>query len=273
MATDSTTAERDARQLAATRTFLTEVVAVEDVHRDLRQVTFAGGDLVDFAPLGPDTFVYVLLPPPGRDALTIGRDFTWQAYQQLPVDERPVGAYYTVRRWRPAASELVAQFALHEPAGAATAWVRHARPGDPVALWGPRACFDPPADTAWYLLVADDTGLPAVAAILEDLPREVPVRVVAEVDTPDTEPRLPLRADVEVVWVHRRGAPAGTRADAVARALAALPEPPEGHGYVWAGAEDGIVKATRRHARDVLGLTGERADLTPYWRRDHAGDD
>ena len=36
----------------------------------------------------------------------------------------------------------------------------------PVALWGPRTGFEPAAETDWYLLVADETGLPAVAAIL-----------------------------------------------------------------------------------------------------------
>ena len=47
---------------------------------------------------------------------------------------------------------------------------QRARPGDPVALWGPRTAYAPPAGTDWYLLVADETGLPAVAAILESLP-------------------------------------------------------------------------------------------------------
>ena len=40
-------------------TFLASVVAVRDVHPHLRQITFGGGDLTTFAPLGPDTFLYV----------------------------------------------------------------------------------------------------------------------------------------------------------------------------------------------------------------------
>ena len=52
--------------MAAVRTFLTKVHAVEDVHANLRMITFAGGDLATFEPAGPDTFLYVLLPPRGR---------------------------------------------------------------------------------------------------------------------------------------------------------------------------------------------------------------
>ncbi len=51
-----TTAERQIRLMSTIRTFLTSVVAVRDVHPHLRQITFGGGDLTTFVPLGPDTF-------------------------------------------------------------------------------------------------------------------------------------------------------------------------------------------------------------------------
>jgi len=72
----------------------------------VRRITFGGGDLVDFHPLAPDQFLYLLLPPPGRDALTIDASFTWTGYEQMAEADRPVGAYYTVRAWRPEVAEL-----------------------------------------------------------------------------------------------------------------------------------------------------------------------
>ena len=75
----STSADREAAALSVIRTFLTEVVAVEDVHPHLRKVTFGGGDLTTFDPIGPDTFLYLLLPPPGRAELSIDQTFTWEA--------------------------------------------------------------------------------------------------------------------------------------------------------------------------------------------------
>ena len=90
--------------MAATRTFVADVVSVTDVHPHLRRVVVRGDDLAGFAATGPDTFVYVLLPPPGRDELTIDQTFTWAGFEQLPESDRPVGAYYTVRRWDPASA-------------------------------------------------------------------------------------------------------------------------------------------------------------------------
>lgn len=258
-----TRAEQDLAAIAALRTYLTTVSAVEDVHPHLRRITFAGGDLTTFAPAGPDTFLYVLLPPPGRTELTIDRSFSWEAVPEMPEAERPVGAYYTLRRWRPASAELEMLFVLHE-GGHASDWARRAAPGDPVALWGPRTAWDPPAGTDRYLLVADETGLPAVAAILDELPHDVPVTVVAEVADASECQELPARPGVEVTWLHRDGAPAGTTTllgDTV-RALAH----PGGTPYVWGGGESRAMTAVRRHVRDTWGLAREAVSLVAYWR-------
>ena len=92
---------------------------------------------------------------------------------ELPDDEKPVGAYYTVRRWDPERQRLHLQFVLHDDPGPAATWAARAEVGDPVALWGPRTAFDPPPGTDRYVLCADETGLPAVAAILEWLPQNI----------------------------------------------------------------------------------------------------
>ena len=58
-------------------------------------------------------------------------------------------------------------------------------------------------------LTADDTGLPAVAAIIESLPAGTPIRVVAEVDSEQDRQPLILADGVDVHWCYRRGRPAG----------------------------------------------------------------
>jgi NADPH-dependent ferric siderophore reductase len=267
----TTSAERVMRESASIRTFLTHVVSVTDVHPHLRQITFGGGDLATFAPAGPDTFLYLLVPPPGRTELTIDQSFTWEAYGDMPEADRPVGAYYTVRRWRPERHELDVLCVLHGDAGPASAWAGRARPGDPVALWGPRTAYAPPPGTDSFLLVADETGLPAVAAILESLPPRTPAQVVAEVDNIDERQDLPGSPSVGVTWVYRGGAPAGTTtalADAV-RALAW----PGGTPYVWGGGESRAMTAVRRYVRGEVGLPREQVSLVAYWRHRDAPDD
>lgn len=275
--TEVTSAQRQAEALARIRTFLTTVAAVDDVHPHLRRITFRGGDLATFEPCGPDTFLYVLLPPHGRTELTIDQTFTWEAFATMPVEEQPVGAYYTLRRWDPETTELEILCVLHDHDGpgdgfdpevpgfgAASRWAATAQVGDPVALWGPRTAYEPPEGTEHLVLVADETGLPAVAVILEQLPADTTAQVIAEVDVEDERQDLPERPGVEVAWAYRRGTPAGRTTNLVdlVRALPALPA----HTYVWGGGESKAMTAVRRHVRDERALAREDVSLVAYWR-------
>jgi NADPH-dependent ferric siderophore reductase len=260
-----TSAERETQMLAATRTMLTTVRRVEAVHAHLRRITFGGGDLATFAPLGPDTFLYVLLPPAGQSELTVDRSFTWDAYGKMPEPERPLGAYYTLREWRPEASEIDMLFVLHGDEGPASRWAARARPGDPVGLWGPRSAYEPPAQTDWYLLVADETGLPAVASILESLPEGAVARVFAEVADANEHQPLPSSPTFDITWLHRDGAPAGTT-DLLSDSVRAM-QWPTGKPYVWGGGESHAMTAVRKCVRHELGLPREAVSLMAYWRR------
>lgn len=246
------------------RTFFTTVASVEDAGPHLRRVAFGGGDLPTFAPVGPDTFVYLLVAPPGCDHLTIAADFSWEQYYEMPVETRPVGAYYTVRRWEPERERLEILMVLHGDEGSGSAWAQRARVGEPAALWGPRTTYAPPEGTDRLLLVADDTGLPATAGILEQLPRGWTATVVAEVDGVADRQLLPEGHGIEVHWVHRDGAPPGTTTllpDAVRR----LP-PPGPTTYVWGGAESRALSAVRAYVRREVGLAREAVSLVAYWR-------
>lgn len=253
------------------RTFFTSVVAVEEVNANLRQITFGGGDLTTFAPVGPDTFLYLLLPPPGHTELSIDESFSWEAVREMDPELRPVGAYYTLRRWRPDVAEIDVLMVLHGDVGAASAWAARATRGDPVALWGPRTAWAPPAETDQFLLVADETGLPAVAAILETLGANQSVMVVAEVADVDSRQELPDASGTDITWIYRAGVEAG-RTTGLIDAVRALPAP-SGNLYVWGGAESRAMTAVRRHVRDQWGLAQEQVSLVGYWRhRAHAED-
>jgi NADPH-dependent ferric siderophore reductase len=265
----ATSGEQEMEELAAIRTFVTSVVAVRDVHPHLREITFGGGDLVTFTPNGPDAFVYVLLPPPGRTELTIDQSFGWEDYGRMPEEERPVGAYYTVRQWRPETSELVALFVLHGDEGPASAWAGRVQVGDPVALWGPRTAWEPPADTDHYLLVADETGLPAVAGVLDLLPAGTSIQVVAEVGSLDERQPLPDHPGATVTWVSRDGADAGTATSLLVDAVRELPWGGD-RSYVFGGGESRALTKVRRFVRDEKGLDKAQVSLVAYWR--HADD-
>ncbi|MEL6894308.1 MAG: siderophore-interacting protein, partial [Actinomycetota bacterium] len=246
-------------------TFVTEVAALVDVAPNLRQITFRRG-LEGFESLGGDQFLYVLLPPPGRTELTVDEDFSWLAYDEMPEAERPAGAYYSVRAWRPETHELDMWFVLHGDAGASSAWASRAIPGQPVALWGPRRSFDPPARTGSYLLVTDETGFGAVAAVLDELlaaDPDVVATVIAESDGADGRVPLPKGRHVSVKWVDRSGAEPGTTSlllDAVRTASIA------NDVYAFGAGESRRITEVRKHLRDHVGLPAEQVSMTGYWR-------
>jgi NADPH-dependent ferric siderophore reductase len=60
-------------------------------------------------------------------------------------------------------------------------WAMTAKAGDVRQLAGPRSGFKRVTPHSWLLMAADETGLPAVAAILRQLPADQEVHVFAEV--------------------------------------------------------------------------------------------
>lgn len=251
-------------------THITSVARAERIRDSFVRITFSGG-LDRYEPLGPDDFVYVLLPPPGRDALNIDTSFRWTEYYAMDEQERPVGAYYTVRAFRPEAGEIDCDVYLHEPSGIVSRWAPRAAHGHPVALWGPRTAWNPPSGTTDWLLVADETGLPAVCAILEQRQAATRARVVVEVADADHHLALPGADGVEVTWVHRDGREAGTT-DLLATAVRDLPRLPA-TTYAWGGAESRTMTTIRRYLRHEVGLPREQVSMTGYWRHaNHAAD-
>jgi NADPH-dependent ferric siderophore reductase len=247
------------------RTFISEVAAVVDITPRLRQITFHGG-LDDYESLGGDEFLYVLLPPRGRHVLTIDTDFSWSDVDDMPEPDRPAGAYYSVRRWRPEQQSLDMWFVVHGDEGAASAWASRATPGQPVGLWGPRRSFAPPVGTGSYLFVADETGFGAVASLLEQLlvdDPDVSVRVIAEADGDAGRVALPRGPGIRVRWLDRAGRAPGSTSlllDAV-RNLEVNPGV-----YAFGAGESRRITAVRQYLRNDVGLDTQQVVMTGYWR-------
>jgi NADPH-dependent ferric siderophore reductase len=167
--------------------------------------------------------------------------------------------------------------------------------GDP----GGRA-FALPTEPGEVLLVGDEAALPAVARILEDLAAAGPsgLRVNALVEVPTAADCLDLVAPpgAQVVWLVRAGRPHGVALERAVRswtmvavgsvdgeapstddvAVELLWEVPEGDEgaastslrgtYVWVAAEQGVVRAIRRHLFAEVGLERGQVALMGYWR-------
>ncbi len=247
----------------AARIMKATVARARRVTPHMAEVTIAGPDLHQFPDIGPDQFVYLFIPRDGWADPRVEHDFDWDTWRARPEAERQLGRYYTVRRLRPAAGEVDLHIVLHGD-GPLTTWAARAQPGDPVALWGPRAAFRDPGDGGAMVLAADEAGLPALAAILERLPATARGLAAIEVAGREEFQELAAPPAFSIRWLERGARPYG---EALWEAVTgdALPA---GVTYAWAAGESRFIATLRRHFGQALGLPGERVCAIGYWHRE-----
>lgn len=217
-----------------------EVRRMEAVTPLMRRVVLGGPALAGFDSPAPDDHIKLFLPTPGG------------------MERRD----YTPRAHDGAAGELAVDFALHE-AGPATTWALSARPGDTLEIAGPRGSLLVPNDFDWWLLLGDETALPAIGRRVEALPHGTQVTTLATVTGPAEEQRWTTPANLVARWAHRPAA----RADDPAPLLHALEGfvPPPGDGFVWVAAEATVARALRAHVRDRMAHPPEWTKASGYW--------
>ncbi len=223
------------------------------------RAALTGPELTGFATPEPAASVRLLLPSTGTSDLVVpewnGNEFL------LPDGKRPIIRTFTPRRFDPDVLELDVDIVLHE-GGAASAWAQAAEPGDPVAVSGPGRGYriDPAARS--FFLAGDETAMPAIGQLLEEIDAAASVGVIIEVGDPAARLDLPAHPGAQIEWVQRAadGLPGTALVEAVASATI------EPGTKVWVAGEAGSLVAIRRHLFDEFGLG--RADVTVrgYWK-------
>jgi NADPH-dependent ferric siderophore reductase len=242
------------------------VERIIDVTPHMRRITLSGKDLERYVTHGqhlklfvpPEGIAKPEWPVPGEDGLAV-----WPA-----DDMRPKVRTFTARSVDLDAGTVDVDFALHGDHGVGSNWALNTRPGDLVGVRGPVGLPVPKAD--WYLLVGDETALPGIARTLESLPTSAKGMAIIEVS--DEREQQPIRydADIELRWLHRNGAEAGTTA-LLADAVRAVEMPPAGTRiHAMAGVEYAAFKTIRHYWRDELKLNKKDVLPVAYWRRGHA---
>ncbi|MEV6345656.1 siderophore-interacting protein [Actinoplanes sp. NPDC051851] len=247
-----------------------EVVRVTDLTPGMRRITLAGAQLRAFT--SPDGFPQPAFASTGfDDDISLLFCYPGQTEPVLPVQRekglstprnpRPLAREYTVRGWRPEAGELDVDVVKHG-IGVGTTWAYRARPGDRVHVTGPSSSKALPADADWLLVAGDDTTIPAIARLLDELPGDARAQVFIEITEDAHRLRLRTLPHVEVTWLVRGGAGAGLLVDAVRNAGWW-----EGRVFAWVAGERTAVRDLRRHLVEERGVPKEDVEFVGYWRR------
>lgn len=232
----------------------------------LQRVTLRGPALEGFPVPLPGASVRVLLPSPGADELVVP---TWTGNEfLLPDGRRPILRTFTPRRVDPDAGELAVDVVLHD-GGVASAWAATAGAGAPGAVSGPGRGYTVDPEAPGFVLVGDETAIPAIAQLLEAIPRTATVQVHVEVAAPEGRVDLPDHPRAAVEW-HDLADPTDPGAAMVA-AVRELTIGPEDR--IWVAGEAASVQRIRRHLFDERAIPRARATVRGYWKRGRTGDD
>lgn len=239
---------------------LLTVKRVSNITPRMVRVTLTG-DLQGFTSAAYDDHVKLFFPAPGSVDPILPKGPPGSS--EATAGPAPIARDYTPRRYDAAANELDIEFVLHSE-GPATSWAAQVQPGQKLGVGGPRGSFVLSGAFDWYLLVADEAGLPAIARRVAELPAGAKAYVVAELEDASDEQALPSPAQVQVTWVHRNGQAAG-QSEALQGALGKLVMLP-GEGYTWIACESNVARSLRNYLIGERGFDKEWIKAAGYWK-------
>ncbi|MET3577698.1 NADPH-dependent ferric siderophore reductase [Mesorhizobium robiniae] len=238
-----------------------------DLTPHMRRIRFAGEDLSRFAKFG-GMHIRILFPTSEVP------DPLWPMLGSngLPVwpsdDRRPVARVYTIRALDVANGVIDVDFLVHPGESVGAAWAIQAAPGMKVGIMGPVG--RPVRQSSWYVMGADETGMPALARLLESLPAETKGVGYIEIANDTERQVIDNVTGIELHWLPRNGVPAGLD-DRLARAVLSVEWPQTDSAFGWFAAEAAAAKIVREHWRGQLSLGRDQTLAAACWRLGAAG--
>ncbi|MCP1497748.1 NADPH-dependent ferric siderophore reductase [Pseudomonas migulae] len=240
-----------------------EVLRVVDLTPRMRRITLGGPELKGFISLGSDDHVKLLFPQNAAEQAALETLVLGAGKDSGPM---PAMRDYTPRRYDLDALELDIDFVLHGD-GPASTWAEQARPGQFLHIGGPRGSMIVPDMFDSYLLIGDETAIPAIARRLEGLAANRRALVIIEVENGAEQQRLESPAQVDVIWVLREGG-----RNNLLTTVKQL-QMPGGNLYAWVATETKVSRQIRRVLLDEHGLNDQFVKAVGYWRLDDSDEE
>jgi NADPH-dependent ferric siderophore reductase len=211
----------------------------------------------------------ILIPPKDVDKIHFPElDYEKMQWKPQSEETRPIVRTYTHRGIDLEKNEIWIDFVAHGDEGPASAWAIDAKEGDLLGVLMKDGKAELYAKADYYFLVADSTGIPVIAAILEDLPSAAKGICILEVDSKIDEQELQTLADIKFIWIHNEHPQQGSRLAEIVKQQR-LPKESR-FGYV--AAEFSTVKEIRNYLRKGKQWKQEELYAYSYWKSGVAED-
>ncbi len=237
------------------------VVEREVLSPRMLRLTFEGEGLEAMGDRGPAASVRLLVPEPGSDELVLPK---WNGNEFLSADgSRPLLRTFTPLRVDRDAGRLDLEIVRH-PGGAVSSWAGRCAVGSPAAISGPGAGHDLDVEATRYLILGDETALPAMGQLLGALPASIAAEVHVEVADEAAVTMLGPDGRASVRWhvnadQNRPGAALVSRITAMTQL--------DSGTHLFAAGEAAAMQAIRKHLFAALGLDRSLATIRGYWSR------
>lgn len=238
-----------------------KVTATERITPKMVRITLHSEEFSSFVSLGYDDHCKLFFAEPG--AAEFPAPVRGENGLIFPDGKRPQSRDYTPRFYDNAARTLTLDFVLHGD-GPASSWAQDAKPGDTIGVGGPRGSFVLRGDFDWYLLVGDETALPAIARRLEELPRDANVLALIEVADTSEIQTIDAPSGADIKWVSREGGEPGD--PSLLLAAVDTIDLPQGEGYIFVAGESAMSKAVRKYFVEERGHDPDWIKAAGYWQ-------
>ncbi|MEQ4573539.1 MAG: siderophore-interacting protein [Gammaproteobacteria bacterium] len=238
-----------------------QVLRTEQVTPHMRRIVLGGEQLQGFHSAAPDDHIKLFFP--NADGEIVVPTMTPQG-PRLPEGVAPSPMRdYTPRHHDAGAGELALDFVLHGD-GVASGWAASAQPGDTLTIAGPRGSFVVAGDYDQYVLIGDETALPAIGRWLEEMQEGMQAQVFIEIADAGERQDLASAADVRIHWLERNGVDAATSTllEDVLRDF----EPDDGDTFYWIATESRRARMMRKFVEGHLRVDPHSIRATGYWK-------
>lgn len=224
------------------------------------QLTFEGEGLRTLTETEPAASVRLLVPSPGVNTLETP---AWNGNEFLLADgSRPALRTFTPLRVERNSGRLQLQVVRHH-GGAVATWAEDAALGSEAAISGPGSGYTIDEDAERFLLLGDETAIPAISDLLQALPDSVTIEAHIEIVQSDAQLALPDHPGATVTWhVNEDEASPGSELVGVAGAWHGLPDTTR----LWAAGEAASMQVIRKHLFKTHGVARSQASVRGYWK-------
>ena len=257
-----TNIEKDIEKSLHSTSFYSEVSKTKIISKNIKEITFEG-DFTKLETQNSDDFLFVIVPVDKKKTI-LDRDYSMENYRKELSEKTKItaGAYYTIRNF--SENEIKMWFVLHSHSGNLGNWAEKAKTGDQAILWGPRTMFSPSKKFSHLILIADETGIPAMKVISENNKNFSKCTTFYEVI--DVSCQIPTKGENKILenWIHREDDEPG-EGEKLLESLKAY-ELPKNDFYIFGAGEARQMMKIRKFFKEK-GVSKDQMHITGYWKK------